>query len=162
MVMPIVEGGQSMWEISERIRIDRPVEVVRAQFADVAHHEANPPHHGVTFRVLHDSPEACEYEQVTRIGPVRSRQRLVLDRTHADHQVNRIVAGPFRGGTITFDVGPDGDGAEVVATVCHEPGPGVRLLAPLLSRVLRRSLAGALEEDRVDLEYGRYPAAGGR
>ena len=150
-----------MWEITERVRIDRPVAVVRAQFADVAHHEANPPHDGVTFRVLQDSPESCEYEQASRIGPFRSRQRFVLDRTDPDHQVNRIVAGPFRGGSITFDVREDGDGAEVVATVRHDAGPAVRLLAPVVSRVLRRSLATALAEDRVDLESGRYETASG-
>jgi hypothetical protein len=153
-----------MWEIAERVRIDRPVALVQAQFADVAHHAASPPHAGVTFRVLEDSASACEYEQVSRIGPFRSRQRFVLDRTASGfpaHQVNRIVAGPFHGGSVTFDVGEDGDGSVVVATVSYEPGLALRLLGPLISRVLRRSLAGALEEDRIDLESGRYEAAPG-
>ena len=148
-----------MWEISESVRIGRPLAEVRAQFADVAHHEAVAPHRGVTFRVLADSAESCEYEQVTRVGPVRSRQRFVLDRTepgYPDEQVNRIVAGLFNGGSITFGFRPDGDGTEAVATVRHDPGPVARLASPVLRRVLSRSLAAALEEDRIDLESGRY------
>lgn len=153
-----------MWEISESVRIGRPLAEVQAQFADVAHHQAVAPHRGVTFRVLSESPERCEYEQVTRVGPVRSRQRFVLDRTAAGYpaeQVNRIVEGLFRGGSITFGFRPDGDGTEVVAAVCHDPGSVARLASPLLRRVLRRSLAAALEEDRIDLESGNYAVSQG-
>lgn len=148
-----------MWEIAESVRIERPVAEVRAQFADVAHHQAVALHRGVTFRVLDDSPERCEYEQLTRVGPMRSRQRFDLDRTAAGYsaeQVNRIVEGLFHGGSITFTVLPDGDGTSVTATVRHDPGPAARLAAPVLRRVLHRSLAAALEEDRIDLESGNY------
>ena len=68
--------------------------------------------------------------------------------------MNRIVAGPFHGGSITFAFRPDGDATEVTATVRHDPGPVARLAMPVIGRVLRRSLAAALEEDRVDLESG--------
>lgn len=148
-----------MWEISESVRIGRPVAEVQAQFSDVAHHQAVAPHRGVTFRVLDDSTERCEYEQVTRVGPARSRQRFVLDRTadgYPTEQVNRIVEGLFHGGSITFTVLPDGDGTSVTATVRHDPGRLARLASPVLRRVLRRSLAAALEEDRIDLESGNY------
>ena len=151
-----------MWEISESVRIARPVDEVRAQFSDVLHHEAVAPHRGVTFRVLADSADSCEYEQVTRVGPVRSRQRFVLDRTADDYpaeQVNRIVEGLFHGGSITFTVVPDGHGTSVTATVRHDPGRLARLSGPLISRVLRRSLAAALEEDRIDLESANYASA---
>ena len=148
-----------MWEIAESVRIGRPLAEVQAQFADVAHHQAVAPHRGVTFRVLADSVTSCEYEQVTKVGPVRSRQRFVLDRTTAGYpgeQVNHIVAGAFHGGSITFVIGPDGDGTQVVATVRHDPGRLVRLASPVIARVLRRSLKAALEEDRIDLESGHY------
>ena len=154
-----------MWEIAESIRIERPLAEVQDQFADLAHHEDAAPHRGVTFRILSDSPKACEYEQVTRVGPFRSRQRFVLDRTVTGfpaEQVNRIVAGPFHGGSITFAFRAEGGATEVVAKVRHDPGPVVRLVSPVIGRVLRRSLAAALEEDRADLESGNYEATSSR
>lgn len=154
-----------MWEIAESVRIRRPVAEVQAQFADVAHHQAAAPHRGVTFRVIEDSSASCAYEQVTRVGPVRSRQRFVLDRTAAGYpaeQVNRIVEGLFHGGSITFTVVSHADGTSVTATVRHEPGPLARLASPVLRPVLRRSLAAALEEDRTDLESGNYATSQGR
>jgi hypothetical protein len=154
-----------MWEIAEWVRIGRPVAEVQAQFADVVHHQAVAPHRGVTFRVLADSADSCVYEQVTRIGPFRTRQQFVLDRTLAGYpaqQVNRIVAGPFHGGSITFAFRPDGDGTAVTATVRHDPGRAARFAGPVLERVLRRSLAAALEEDRADLESGNYSKTRGR
>ncbi len=60
--------------------IDRPVDVVRAQFADVGHHERSAVHHNVTFTVLEESGAHCDYEQVTREAPVTIRQRFHLDR----------------------------------------------------------------------------------
>lgn len=150
-----------MWEIAASVRIRRPLAEVQAQFADVAHHEAVAPHRGVTFRVIEDSGEACRYEQVTRSGPFRSRQQFVLDRRLAGYpaeQVNRIVAGPFHGGSITFALRPEGDGTAVTATVRHDPGPVTRVASPVIARVVRRSLAAALEEDRLDLESGNYEA----
>ena len=150
-----------MLEISRTVRIERPASVVAAQFGDVAHHQRAAPHRGVEFRVLSDSSQECEYEQVTRLGPVRARQRFVLERTDPGHQVNRITEGLFAGGSITFDIDDDGPTSEVTATIRHEPRGVQRLAAPVLRRVLGRALAAALDEDRVDLESGRYEAASG-
>jgi hypothetical protein len=150
-------------EISRTVRIERPASVVAAQFGDVAHHQRAAPHRGVEFRVLSDGPQACEYEQVTRLGPIRARQRFVLERTDPGHQVNRITEGLFAGGSITFDVDVDVDGptSEVTATLRHEPRGVQRLAAPVLRRMLGRALAAALAEDKADLESGRYEAASG-
>ena len=150
-----------MLVVTSTVQIRRPAAEVEAQFADVAHHQTHAPHRGAEFRVLRDSAEACEYEQVTRLGPVGSTQQFLLDRTapgYPGEQVNRIVAGPFTGGSITFAIQDAGEATEVRATVRHDPGPVSRLAAPVLRRVLGRSLAAALEEDRVDLESGRYAA----
>lgn len=148
-----------MFELSERIRIDRPVEVVGAQFADVAYHERSGHHRGVTFHVLDETEERCEYDQATHVGGMQARQRFELDRSDRSHQVNRITAGMFHGGSITFDIVPDGEGSAVTATLRTELSFGTRLASPVLRRSLRRSLTKALEEDRFDLESGTYEAA---
>jgi hypothetical protein len=146
-----------MLEVSRSVTIRRPVREVQAQFGDVAYHQRRGHHRGVVFRVLDDSDDCCEYEQETRVGPLRLRQRFRLRRADRAHQVNELLAGAFAPGSITFDVVADGDDAtKVTATLCSE-GKGLSgVAAPLLRRVLARALAQGLEEDRVDLESGGY------
>jgi hypothetical protein len=61
---------------------------------------------------------------------------------------------------LVFDIVESGAGsAEVTATLTPPSTLATRLAGPLLGRVLGRSLAAGLEEDRADLEGGRYPSA---
>jgi hypothetical protein len=145
-------------EVIQRIKIARPVDVVRSQFADVAYHAGMGVHRGVSFLIENESAGECAYEQVTRVGPLRLRQRFLLDRTDPATQVNAVVAGVFAGGALTFSIDAEGDETVVVATLCGAPNVIQRLLGPLLRRQLARSLARALAEDRLDLESGRYEA----
>lgn len=150
-----------MLEVSERIAIDQPVDVVRSHFADVAYHARSGVHRGVSFVVVDDDDEQCTYDQVTRLGPVRLRQSFRLDRRDPAHQVNTLVAGAFAPGSITFDIGPADSGATVVTATVRSQARGLTArLAPVLRRPLSRSLARSLAEDRHDLESGAYSSAG--
>jgi hypothetical protein len=144
------------------IRIERPAAEVRAQFADVAHHERTGVHRGSRFTLLAEAGDTCTYEQVTGRGPGRIRQRFELDRHDPAHLVNTVTDGAFRGGTLTFDIRDAGpDGSEVTATLVA-PTKGVTdWLAPVLRVLLGRALVQALEEDRQDLESGAYGRADG-
>lgn len=155
---PSTEAAVTL-EVSERIAIDQPVDLVRAHFADVAYHARCGVHRGVSFRVVTDDNDQCTYDQVTRLGPVRLRQSFQLDRRDSAHQVNTLVAGAFAPGSITFDIGPSDSGAVVTATVRSQARGLTARLAPILRRPLSRSLARSLAEDRHDLESGAYPAA---
>lgn len=146
-------------DVRRSIRIAREPSVVRQQFADVAHHEATGVHRGVRFEVVDDTPSRCRYHQVTRVGPVRLRQELVLARTEDGPLVNTVLAGQFAGGSITFDIEPD-DGSpsrsHVEARLVAELSGVQALLAPILRRSVARALSKALEEDKHDLEFGDY------
>jgi len=146
-----------MLQVTRSTTIYRPFVEVQAQFGDVAYHQRRGHHHGVRFRVLDDDSDRCEYEQETRIGPIRLRQRFRLQRTDPAHQVNELLEGAFAPGSVTFDIASEGDRAtRVTATLCSERGGLTRIVAPLLQRPLSRALAQGLAEDREDLESGNY------
>ena len=148
-----------MLQAARSITIHRSLSEVRAQFGDVAYHQERGHHRGVAFRVLEDSRACCEYEQETRVGPLRLRQRFRLVRDDPAHQVNELLDGAFAPGSITFDVVADGnDATKVTATLRSERGGLTRIAAPLLRHVLARALTQGLEEDRDDLESGSYAA----
>jgi hypothetical protein len=148
-----------MLTIERSVRIERPVAEVRAQFADVAHHERTGVHGGSHFTVLTDAGDTCTYDQVTGRGPGRIRQRFELDRRDPAHLVNTVTDGAFRAGTLTFDIREAGPGtSEVTATLAAPAGGVTGLLAPLLRVMLGRALAKALGEDKRDLESGAYAA----
>ena len=147
-----------MFEVTQQITIDQPVERVRAQFGDVAHHERTGVHRGVTFTVVAERPEYCEYQQTTRMGFIRIRQSFRLERDDPACQVNALTAGAFAPGSITFEIVPaDTAGATIVTATLRAPlRRPIARFAPLLRRALARSLAKALREDRRDLESGAY------
>jgi hypothetical protein len=146
-----------MIEVSRSVTIHRPLDEVQAQFGDVTYHQRNGHHHGVTFRVVEETPAHCDYEQETRIGPLRLRQRFRLQRGEPAHQVNELLVGPFSPGTITFDVIAEGpEAARVTATLRSTRRGLTRIAAPVLRHTLTRALAKALAEDKGDLESGAY------
>lgn len=137
---------------SRTVTIQRPLDVVARQFADVAHHEATGVHPDVRFTVVDESTTHCDYDQVTRQGPVRMWQRLRLDRSDPMHQVHTVTDGRFAGGTLAFDLAEPAAGTTTVTATLSSPRRALRLLGPLLGRELGK----ALEEDRADLESGTY------
>lgn len=146
-----------MIEVSRSVTIHRPLEEVQAQFGDVAYHERNGHHRGVIFRVVEETSAHCDYEQETRIGPLRLNQQFRLQRGEPAHQVNELLKGPFSPGTVTFDVIAEGqDASQVTATLRSTRRGLTRIAAPLLRRTLARALGKALAEDKGDLESGAY------
>ena len=112
------------------------------------------------FEVIADDGVSCRYRQVSSAGPIKLRQEFELDRTSGGPLVNRIVAGQFTGGSITFQVESQGDGRSNVEARLTAPIPGVlRIIAPLLRAQVGRQLAAALVEDKADLESESYDPA---
>jgi len=86
------------------------------------------------------------------------RAQFRLRRNDPYHQVNELTGGAFAPGSITFAIEP-GSGSTTVSATVRSQTRGTTLLAPILRRVLGRALAKGLQEDRLDLESGRYQAA---
>jgi hypothetical protein len=147
-------------EVVRSVEIERDAEVVRRQFGDVAHHAATNLHRGVVFEVIDDDGSRCHYRQVSKVGPLKLRQEMTLDRTESGPLVNRIVAGQFAGGAISFDVRSAGEGRSVVEARLTAPRSFVlRVAAPILRAQVGKQLAAALVEDKADLERGAYGQA---
>ncbi len=162
----------ALFEVQEHIVIDALADVVRRQFADVAHHAAAGVHHGVVFRVLEQDATRCRYEQVTHVGPLRSHQEFELELVDEGPLVNKVTKGQFSGGTLSFDfagknavptwVGATTEEAShvqttvVTATLSAPLRFPLSLAVPVLRRIVGRALAAALVEDKADIESGRY------
>lgn len=145
--------------VTRQISIDCPSDVVRSQFADIAHHEHSALHRTVVFTVLEEQRARCDYQQVTKRGPVRITQRFHLYRSDLDHQTNLVTAGAFRGATISFDFEAISAGATNVTASIGSTRRIHRLLKPFLRPMLSRPLRKALLEDKRDLETRTYAVA---
>lgn len=144
-------------DIRRSVSIAAPADIVRRQFGDVAHHAATHVHRGIRFEVIAEMGAWCHYRQVTRVGPIRFTQEFDLERVDDGPLVNTITRGQFEGGTISFDIEPDGAQRSTVnARLDAEVNGLVALAAPLLRRSVERALDRALAEDRNDLESGTY------
>ena len=147
----------SKLDVQRSISIAAPSDVVRRQFGDVAHHAETGVHRGVRFEVIDDHPARCRYRQISRVGPIRLVQELELDRHRDGQLVNTVVRGQFEGGSISFDVQPNGaDRSTVRARLQADVRGLAALVAPVLRHNIGRALDRALAEDREDLESGRY------
>jgi hypothetical protein len=144
-------------EVSRVITIDRPTDVVRRQFADVAHHQAAAVHRGVRFEVIDDDDQRCRYRQVSRVGLLHITQEFELPHTDDGPLVNTITRGKFHGGTIVFVVQAGDTGRSTVeARVAYPVGGPWAMILPILRTTVRRTMARALAEDKADLESGNY------
>lgn len=140
-------------------RIARPIAEVRAQFADVEHHARVPVHRGVTFEALDHLGPRC-HRQTTTTGLMRIRQEIEIREQADGSLLNTVIRGRLRGSTLTYRFTPLApDETEVTATVEARLPLVARPFARRLVQSLGRSLATALEEDRHDLESGRYAAS---
>ena len=138
---------------------ERPVDVVRSHFGDIAHHARRGVHKGLAFEILSDSPAECRYLQRTRILGMAQEDEVVLRR--ADGKVVMdVVRGTNHGTHFDFSFFPDGAGTRLRLELTV-PTSGLKaLLQPLFRRALYRIVDAAAEEDRVDLEERGYaPAA---
>ena len=125
----------------------------------MAHHAATHVHRGVRFEVLSEDRGRCQYRQVTKVGPFRLAQEFDLQRVEGGPLINTITHGQFTGGTISFDIQPDGADRSTVEARFEADVEGLGALAsPLMRRTVTRALDRALAEDRHDLESGNYPA----
>jgi len=140
-------------EVRVTCRIDRPLDEVRAQFADIRHHAEAQVHRNVRFEPITGSQR---FRQVTRKGPLRLRQEIQLGVDDDGTIVQRVVAGALHGSTLRY-VFARAELGTVVTAEAQVPLPRVaRVAGPLLCRSLGRALTTALDEDRLDLESGRY------
>lgn len=143
--------------VSDEKLIARPIDVVRAQFVDMAHHAATRVHASLEVSNVRPQQGGCRVTNRKHVmGRVMQDEVEVL--RHADgNSTLRSLSGANAGLVITQNFeSVDAQRTRVKTTVAL-PVTGLRsLLAPLVRMGLQRDLATALEEDRVDLEERGY------
>lgn len=145
--------------VSASAHIARAVDVVRRHFSDVEHHVANRVHPDVEFTPLGDSGEERRFRKTIRILGIPVVDEVVLKRQADGSITEDSVAGLGTGMRLTTRFRPDGPELTATTLTVEMPVRGLkRLAAPLLRRLMLRLLSKALDEDRCDLEGGRYPS----
>ena len=145
-------------EVSVSMRIGRPIDVVRRHFMDVDHHVKHLVHPGVEFTPVAQSEDECRFRKTIRIAGLPVADEVVLRRQPDGSVTEDSIAGPSKGMRLTSRFREDEPDQTLTTLTVEMPVPGVkRLLAPLLRRMVLRRLTTALDEDRRDLENGRYP-----
>jgi hypothetical protein len=149
-------------EVTEQATIDRPAWEVRDQFRDLTYHAANAVHGRHPVAVLERRSGRVRYAM--RVHAVRTaRVEVVMSESVHGALVNEVTSGAFAGSIFTYEFEWSGPHTTtVVATVSLELTGAWRATAPLLRAWLGKTLRQSLEEDRVDLESGRYSRVGRR
>ena len=136
--------------------IERPIEEVRQQFADMAYHAAAQVHAGVRFTVLAEDERACRYRQVVTLLGQRQADELVNTWEPDGCLRAEAVAGTNQGLRVLYRFA-GGASVTVVYVTFEIPARGLkRWLGPVFRLVAQRALRRAFEEDRRDLESGAY------
>jgi hypothetical protein len=142
-------------------RYQRPVSVVRAHFLDMRHHIAHDVHKGVHYTILDESGDRCRLRQKFKVLGMTKTDEIELSRRADGAVVQDYLKGDFAGGTLTISFTEDGADATRLHADFDIPLRGMnRLLKPILLRTVKKLVAAALEEDRVDLEVGKYQPTG--
>lgn len=151
-------------EVTHHEWIAAPLEIVRAQFADLHHHIATDVHPKLRFQVLQHSAQRARFTQEVKLLGIRQRDVFVREFEPDGTMVDTSVEGFNKGGSLRIsfsrEVRPQGAGTDV-AIVIRLPLPPVigPLIRPLLEGQIRREVRAAAAEDKHDIEVRGYPAA---
>ena len=145
--------------ISASAHIARAIDVVRRHFSDVEHHMRNRVHPAVEFTPLPGVEGECRFRKTIRILGIPIVDEVVLKRQPDGSITEDSVAGPSTGMRLVSSFRADGPQSTATTLTVQMPVRGLRwLAAPWLRSMIAQRLTKALEEDRRDLESGRYPS----
>lgn len=138
--------------------IARPIDVVRAQFVDMAHHASARVHAKLEVADVRPGEGGCRFTGRRRtLGMLQSDDIEVTQRADGSSTL-RSVGGSNKGLLITQTFEAVAADRTRVRTTVELPFPGILFfLVPLVRMGLQRDVEAALEEDRVDLEQRGYP-----
>jgi hypothetical protein len=137
--------------------IRRPLEEVRAQFADYIYHSQYDVHPGITFTVTGRSGNRTRYSVAVRLLGMMQRDDVVTTAVGEATVESETIAGTNKGARIHHEFSDRPDGATLVRSRLSFPARGIKaLLAPAFKAAAQKIVDRAIEEDRRDLESGRY------
>lgn len=160
--LAIDQRGQGMSNIvvaGEKV-IARPIEVVQAQFVDMAHHAGTGVHSALEVSNVRQLPAGCRFTARRRVFGKLQESEIEVQRHPDGNSTLRSVAGPNVGLVVKQTFEPQGPERTLVRLEIDMPVKGLLwLLSPLVRKKLQQDLALGLEEDRFDLEERGYAQA---
>jgi hypothetical protein len=151
--------GDQVLVVSACTYIARPIDVVRRHFSDVEHHMKNRVHPDVEFTLLSAPEGERRFRKTVRVLGIQVVDQVVLRRQPDGSITEDSVAGPNTGMRLISCFRADGPECTATTLTVQMPVRGLRwLVVPWLRILIVRRLTKALDEDRRDLEGGRYPS----
>jgi hypothetical protein len=148
--------AMSILELRVSQRFRRDPDTVRCHFLDIQHHLAHQVHKGVRYTILTEEAGRLRLRQEFSVLGMKKRDELVLYATRDGRVVQEFLSGDFAGGTLQLRFDRDGDDTRVDVALTAPLRGMMRLLQPIVKRQVLGTVKRALEEDRADLEEGRY------
>jgi hypothetical protein len=137
--------------------IERPIEEVRAQFADMEYHVAQNVHPDIRFTLRSSQGTTCAFRQEISLAGMQQADEIVNTVLSDGSLQSEFVGGMNKGGRLLVAFAPEGVAATRVTALLTIPvnGPKV-LLAPVLGAAAKSALEKAFAQDKRDLEAGNY------
>jgi len=136
--------------------IQRPLEEVRAHFADIPYHAQAHVHPEFAMVVLTISNRRCRFRQETRLLGMKHVDDIVNIMLDNGDLLSEVVAGSNRGLEIHYSFAPAPEGTLVTVRVEIPNGTVRHYLRRVIELGVRRAALRTLAQDRRDLESGRY------
>ncbi len=151
--------GENMSDIVVKIDgiIRRPSAEVAAQFADFNYHSKNNVHPGIKFTVHETDKNKSRFRQEVVLVGMKQVDEVVNTIQSESKMRTQVISGSNKDLSIDFTFEPQGPQSTKVNAIFTMKAKGIkRLLAPLFKIAIKKTALKALDEDRKDLESGRY------
>lgn len=143
--------------IEESVCIKRPIDEVRSQFCDMKYHAQQNVHPDLTLDVHSVDGNVCRFRQDIRLMGIPQSDEIVNTLLDNGDLLSEVVGGSNVGLTIRFAFVAQAPSETRVNATLIAPMNGLRsLIAPLFRFGARMTARRAFEQDRKDLEGGRY------
>ncbi len=144
-------------QITASLRIERPVDVVRAQYRDIDHHIRNNVHPSIHYQWEPGEPGERKIRTTFSILGVPQYDISLLEDGEDGSFIIRYLEGSNAGMVLVHKFVPIGDSATDVQLSADAPATvGRKLLGPLFVAGARQVMKKALAEDKRDIEGGSY------
>ena len=143
--------------ITASLRMERPVDEVRAQYRDIDHHIRNNVHPSIRYQWEPGQPGERKIRTTFRILGVPQYDVSLLEDAEDGSFVIRYLEGSNAGMVLVHKFVPLGPNATDVQLFADAPATTARkLLGPLFVAGARQVMKKALMEDKRDLEGGAF------
>jgi hypothetical protein len=143
--------------ITASLRMERPVDEVRAQYRDIDHHIRNNVHPSIHYQWEPSAPGERKIKTTFRILGVPQYDVSLLEDAEDGSFVIRYLEGSNAGMVLVHKFVPLGPSATDVQLFADAPSSmGRKLLGPLFVAGARQVMKKALAEDKRDLEKGGF------